>query len=264
MSRHAKPLILLAALIVLGAATYLLPVADLLGTGLEWIEAHRTIAWIVYIAGYIVATVLLIPGSVITIAGGFIFGLPLGVALVSAGSVIGATCSFLLGRSFVRDWVSERIAGLPRFAALDQATHSDGFVMVLLTRLSPIFPFNLLNYAFGLTAVRLRDYFFASWIGMLPGTVLYVYIGSAASDLALITAGQIEAGTAGTALLVAGLVATAILTVLITRRATRALNAQLDAQTDARGDDGARPQADEASPCPRMPADSEPMPRSRQ
>lgn len=229
MSRHAKPLFLAVMLIAFAIVAWLLPVGPLLESGFGWIEGHRAIAWLVYVAAYIVATVLLIPGSVITIAGGFVFGLGLGVALVSAGSVIGATCSFLLGRRFVRDWVTRQITGLPRFEALDRATRSDGFMIVLLARLSPLFPFNLLNYAFGLTAVRLRAYFFASWIGMLPGTILYVYIGSAASDLTLITTGQIESGTAGTVLLAGGLVATAILTILITRKATRALNAQLDA-----------------------------------
>lgn len=230
MSRHAKPLILVSVLVMLAVAAWVLPAAEALEGLLVWIEDHRTFAWIVYVAGYVVATVLLIPGSVITVAGGFIFGLPLGVALVSAASVTGATCSFLLGRSLVREWVRQQITGLPRFEALDSATRSDGFVIVLLTRLSPLFPFNLLNYAFAITAVRLRDYFLASWIGMLPGTILYVYIGSAASDLTLITAGRIESGTAGTVLLITGLVATAILTLLITRRATRTLKAQLDSQ----------------------------------
>ncbi len=232
MSRHLKPLSLVIALAALATAVYVLPVGDLLTTALEWIESNRTVAWAVYILGYIVATVLLIPGSIITVAAGFIFGLPLGVAVVSAGSVLGATAAFLLGRSLVRAWVEERIRHLPRFGALDNATRTSGFSVVLLARLSPLFPFNLLNYGLGLTGVSLRDFFFASWIGMLPGTILYVYIGTLANDLAFIATGDFDAGPAGTVLLSAGLIATAVLTILLTRKATRLLNTRLEGAGD--------------------------------
>jgi uncharacterized membrane protein YdjX (TVP38/TMEM64 family) len=228
MIMRGRPLILISALAVAALGVYLLPVADTLGAALEWIDANRTMAWAVYIVGYIAATVLLVPGSIITVAAGFIFGLPLGIAVVSAGSVLGSTAAFLLGRSFVRDWVEQKIAGMPRFEALDRATRHSGFAVVMLTRLSPLFPFNLLNYAFGLTSVSLRSYFFASWIGMLPGTVLYVYIGTLTNDLTFIVAGDFEAGRAGTVLLVGGLIATAILTVMLTRRATRILRERLE------------------------------------
>ncbi len=239
MKRHLRPLILIGALVVAAIAVYALPVAELLTAALGWIDAHRTIAWAVYVAGYVVATVLLIPGSIITIAAGFIFGLPLGVAVVSAGSVLGSTCAFLLGRRFVREWVEERIAGMPRFEALDRATHSSGFSIVLLARLSPLFPFNLLNYALGLTRVSLRDFFFASWIGMLPGTILYVYVGTLAGDLTQIASGNVDAGAAGTALLIGGLLATAVLTIVITRTATRRLNDRLETAADTAADDPA-------------------------
>lgn len=116
------------------------------------------------------------------------------------------------------------------------ATHHEGFTIVFLTRLSPVFPFNLLNYAFGLTAVRLRDYFLASWIGMLPGTILYVYIGSVAKDLTELTSGDIQSGMAGRLLLLVGLAATLILTILITRKATRILNAHLERELAEAGE----------------------------
>jgi uncharacterized membrane protein YdjX (TVP38/TMEM64 family) len=231
MSGRAKPVALIVVLAALAAAAALLPVRDWVVPGLVWIDTHRTIAWIVYIVSYVLATVLLIPGSIITLGAGFVFGLPVGVAVVSAGSVIGATCAFLIGRTFMRDWVERKIAELPRFRALDSATRHDGFTIVLLARLSPLFPFNLLNYAFGLTAARLRDYFLASWIGMLPGTVLYVYIGTLAADLTALGTGDIDSGSAGTALLVAGFAATLALTVFITRKATAALNAHLAAES---------------------------------
>lgn len=224
-----KAAVLVAILACLAAIAFVFPVGEWIVAALGFIEANRRVAWLIYILSYIAATVLLIPGSIITLAAGFIFGLPMGVVVVSAGSVIGASCAFIIGRFFVRDWVAGKIAEMPRFRALDRATNSNGFMIVFLARLSPLFPFNLLNYGMGLTAVRLRDYFFASWIGMLPGTIVYVYIGTLAKDLTELSSGQIDSGTAGRVLLVAGFVATLVLTVLITRKATQVLNAELDA-----------------------------------
>ena len=228
MRRNFKPLLFAIVFLALLVAVAVLPVQPWLAAGTQWIETHRMLAWVAYVGAYVVGTVLLMPGSVITLVAGFVFGLPLGIALVSAGSVLGAVSAFLVGRFFARDWVAQRIAKLPRLSALDSATHHEGFTIVFLARLSPVFPFNLLNYAFGLTAVRLRDYFLASWIGMLPGTILYVYIGSVAKDLTELTSGDIQSGLAGRVLLLAGLAATLVLTVLITRKATRTLNAHLD------------------------------------
>jgi uncharacterized membrane protein YdjX (TVP38/TMEM64 family) len=234
LRRQAKPIAFALALAVLVAAALLFPVRAWLLGGIEFIQTHRETAWVMFVLAYICATVLLIPGSILTLAAGFVFGLPLGVALVSAGSVTGATAAFLVGRFFARDWVTERIAALPKFRALDTATRREGFAIVFLARLSPLFPFNLLNYGLGITGVGLRDYFFASWIGMLPGTVLYVYIGTLAQNLAELGSGEIGAGTAGRVLLVAGFVATIALTILITRKATRALESHLGGSGEPR------------------------------
>jgi uncharacterized membrane protein YdjX (TVP38/TMEM64 family) len=230
MKRHTKPLVLLALLAVLAGAAFVFPLRDWLVFGLGWIDAHRGIAWALYIAVYIGAAVLLVPGSILTLAAGFIFGLPLGIALVSVGSVLGATAAFLVGRFFVRAWVAERIATLPSFRALDSAARHEGFAIVFLTRLSPLFPYNIVNYGFGVTAVRLRDYVLATWIGMLPATVLYVYIGTLGKNLTDLGTSYARNGFAGWALLIAGFAATVALTWLITRRATRALAAQLEAE----------------------------------
>ena len=214
----------IAALLV---AAFTLPIADWLSWLLEWIETHRESAWVVFIAVYVAACVLLVPGSLLTLAAGAIFGLLHGVVLVSIGSVAGATAAFLIGRTLARDWVHHKVDALPRFRALDRALARGGFIVVLLTRLSPLIPFNLLNYAYGLTAVKLRDYVLASWIGMLPATVLYVYVGSAAASLAQIARGDVEAGTGGRVLFLVGLVATAGVAVLITRVASRSLAREL-------------------------------------
>jgi uncharacterized membrane protein YdjX (TVP38/TMEM64 family) len=228
MSRNIKAIVFATALGALLVAALTLPVQQWLSAGLQWIDAHRGISWAVFIVSYIAATVLVFPGSILTLGAGFVFGLPIGVALVSVGSVLGATAAFLVGRFFARDWVKGRVAGLPKFRALDQATHHEGFLIVLLVRLSPLFPFNLTNYGLGLTAVHLRDYFFASWIGMLPGTIVYVYLGTLALDLTQLSTGSLQNGIANRSLLVGGFIATVVLAILIAKKATQALNRHLD------------------------------------
>ena len=166
---------------------------------------------------------LVLPGSLITLAAGSLFGVVVGTAVVSLASVTGASLAFLLGRTLARGLVEKRLAGNPRFRALDQAVAAGGFKIVLLTRLSPLFPFTLLNYAFGLTKVRFRDYVLASWVGMLPGTVMYVYLGSTVKELADVATGNVEGGPARSVLFFVGLAATVVVTVYVTRLARRAL-----------------------------------------
>jgi uncharacterized membrane protein YdjX (TVP38/TMEM64 family) len=216
-----------AALLLLGAAGWFLPVKQCLSAALTWAAVHREPSALLFLALYVLATVCLVPGLILTLAAGAIFGLARGVALVSAGSVLGASAAFFIGRTFAREWTQQRIAAWPRFRALDGALGERGFWIVLLTRLSPLLPFNLLNYAYGVTAVRARDYVAASWLGMLPATVLYVYAGSAAANLAQALSGRVRTGTTGTVLLVVGLAATVAVTVLVTRLARRRLEHEL-------------------------------------
>ena len=172
---------------------------------------------------YVGATVLLLPGSILTLGAGFVYGLGWGTVLVSASSTLGATASFLIGRHLARDGVAGRIRAYPRFAAVDEAVAREGRKVVVLTRLSPAFPFNLLNYAFGITRVKVRHYILASWLGMLPGTILYIYIGSLAGDLATLGIGERTRTPEEWAFYVIGLAATAALTIQVTRLARRAL-----------------------------------------
>ncbi|HEX5421199.1 MAG TPA: TVP38/TMEM64 family protein, partial [Gammaproteobacteria bacterium] len=160
--------------------------------------------------------------SLLTLSAGFVFGLPVGIALVSAGSTAGAACAFLLARFFARDWIAARTSHLPRFKALDSAVRHEGFVIVFLARLSPLFPFNLLNYGLGLTAVRFRDFLLATWLGILPSIVVSVYVGSLAQNLDTLAA-SFKGGFGPNALLALTVVATAALSVLISRKAKRTL-----------------------------------------
>ena len=225
--RIAVAALVLAAIV---AVAMDLPVASWIDGAAQWAQRHRAAAGALFVAGYAVAAVLVVPGSILTLAAGFLFGLPLGAALASAGSVLGAAAAFSMGRAVARDWVARRAVAWPRFRALDAATLRDGFSIVLLARLSPLIPYTFLNYLLSVTAVRFKDYVLASWIGMLPITVIYVYMGSIAKSLATLTSARAPSWTAY-ALLAAGLAATVALTALIARGATSALRERLGAET---------------------------------
>ncbi len=191
----------------------------------EWVEGLGALGPIVFILGYAVAVVAFIPGSLLTLAAGAIFGLAEGTVYVLVAATLGATLAFLIARHGARAAIERRIQGDERFAAIDRAVGAEGLKIVFLLRLSPVFPFNLLNYSLGLTQVRLRDYFVAS-IGMLPGSLLYVYTGKVAGDVAAIAGGQAgEKGAGDWLVLVLGLLATAVVTIFVTRIAQRALAA---------------------------------------
>jgi len=148
--------------------------AGSLGELREWILSLGALGPLVYILIYIGAVVLAIPGSIITIMAGVMFGSVLGVATVSVGSTIGASLAFLVSRHIAREAIAQKLAINKKFHHLDQLTKEHGAIIVAITRLVPLFPFNLLNYGFGLTLVPFWTYVFWSWICMLPGTVLYV------------------------------------------------------------------------------------------
>lgn len=219
-----KVLILLGGLIGLAILATSVPLSDYMLRLVEWIRGAGAPGMLVYVLVYVVATVGLLPGSILTLGAGFAYGPIVGTALVSPASVMGATLACLLGRSLARRWIARRVAGNPKFQAIDLAIRESGFKIVLLLRLSPVFPFNLLNYGLGLTAVRLRDYVLASFLGMLPGTFLYVYLGSlATSASALLSGKRADAGWGGQAIYWGGLAATVLVTVFVTRLARRAL-----------------------------------------
>lgn len=216
-------LVILVGLVV--ATLSVLPVKEYLAMTLDWIQGIGPLGVVVLALLYIPASLAFVPGSLLTLGAGLLFGVVWGTVAVSAGSVLGATAAFLAGRTLARNAIEKRVARNPRFAAIDRAVSDEGFKVVLLTRLSPIFPFNLLNYAYGLTRVSLRDYMLASWIGMLPGTVLYVYLGSAVKNVAeLLDGSAMRGGTGQTLLFTLGLIATVAVTVIVTRVARRALD----------------------------------------
>ncbi len=203
---------------------------------LEWVQGIGPWGPLAIAAFYIPACVFLLPGSVITLAAGFLFGVGMGTVSVSVGSTLGACAAFLVGRTVVRGWVSKKIEANPRFAAIDKAVGREGFKIVLLTRLSPVFPFNFLNYAFGLTDVSFGRYALASWIGMLPGTLMYVYFGSTLRSMTEVLSGTYEGGTAQTVFFGAGLVVTVVVTLFVTRIARKALKEAVGDEEEKKDD----------------------------
>jgi uncharacterized membrane protein YdjX (TVP38/TMEM64 family) len=186
-----------------------------------WIHGAGVAGVAAYVVAYVTITLLLLPASLLTAGAGLAYGPILGTMLVSPVSVAAATLAFLLGRTVARNWVATRIAGDARFAAIDAAIGRHGFGIVALLRLSPLVPFGVLNYALGLTRVRLRDFVLGSLVGMLPGTLLYVYLGSLVT--AVNALGTDSGSDVARRLYWAGFAATLVATALITRIARRAL-----------------------------------------
>jgi uncharacterized membrane protein YdjX (TVP38/TMEM64 family) len=217
--------VIIAALIV---AVRVLPVRQWLNAVLRWTEELGVWGPVFVVGVYLVSCVLFLPGSVITMGTGFLFGVVKGTITVSIGSTLGACLAFLLGRFVARKAVERKVADSPKFGAIDHAVGEQGFKIVLLTRLSPIFPFNLLNYAYGLTRVRFGHYALGSWIGMLPGTVMYVYLGHAMRRVAATVAEATQKGaqkntTAQQVFFWVGLVIAVGVAVFVTRVARKAL-----------------------------------------
>lgn len=196
---------------------------------LEWVQGMGAIAPVIFMVGYALASVAFIPGSVLSLAGGALFGVGWGLLYVMVGATVGSAAAFLLGRYLAREWVRRRIAGDPRFEALDRGIENEGLKLVFLVRLTPVMPYNLLNYALGLTSVRLTHFVVAS-LGMVPGALLYVYSGWVAGDLAA-AAGEeaVGRGPGYYGVMALGLAATVALVVVVTRMARAALGEAMGA-----------------------------------
>lgn len=214
-------IVIALAVACLALAWRLLPVA-------EWIEALRTwvahqgiLGHVVFAAIYAAAAVALAPGSLLTLAAGLAFGLT-GFFTVIAGATVGAGLAFLVGRYFARAWVERQTSQSRLFTAIDRAIEEEGWKIVGLMRLSPLVPFNLQNYFFGVTKIGFWPYLLTSFIGIMPGTLLYVWIGSLGAE-----AGSLSSGGGQSKIKIAafavGLIATLVVTVLVSRKASQKL-----------------------------------------
>ncbi len=201
-----------------------LPIGSALEALEGWIKGLGLLGPLVFGMIYVLAVVLMAPASVLTLAGGAFFGLLVGTITVSLASTIGAAFAFLVSRYLARDAVARKFGRQPKFAAIDRAIGENGWKIVALLRLSPAVPFNLQNYLYGLTGIRFWTYVLTSWIAMLPGTFLYVYLGYAGRvGLEAAASGERSRTPAEWGMIVVGLLATAAVTVYVTRLARRAM-----------------------------------------
>ena len=178
---------------------------------------------LVFVPLYALWVTLLLPGVWASMLAGALYGTWWGSLIVFLGACLGAEAAFMLGRTWLRNWARRRLAAVPKLLAIEQAVSREGLKLVLLTRLSPAFPFSLLNFAYGLSEVSLRDYSIGL-IGILPGTILFCGLGALAGDVARfgeVLSGEADAGT--WALRIGGLLATVASVWLAGKAAQRAL-----------------------------------------
>lgn len=204
------------------------PVKSHLLSTLSWTQQQGAIGWLVFCLLYIASSSALLPGSILTLGAGLAFGVALGTALVVPASMTSAFLAFVIARYFARSGFVQRVVEQRRIGAIGDVVASDalaksGFKLVLLLRLSPVVPFSLLNYALGLTKVSLGDYLRASFWGMLPGTILYVYLGSLFTHVADLGRGTKVLGSVGQAAYWVGLGVTLVTSVALTRLAKQTL-----------------------------------------
>ncbi len=215
-----KGLAALAVIAALVAAWWLLPLASWIETFRDWVAQQGIWGHIIFAVVYAVATVALAPGALLTVAAGVAFGLQ-GFPTVVIGATAGAALAFLVGRYFARAWVERQIRKSRIFQAIDKAIEADGWKIVGLMRLSPLVPFNLQNYFFGVTKVGFWPYLITTFFGIMPGTLLYVWIGSLGAA-AGIGSGD-EAGLYKNIAYGVGLAATALVTIIVSRKARQKL-----------------------------------------
>ncbi len=223
MTEGTKKLALISAIIaaaVLAVSMSWLPLGQHLQAFAGTVRTSGVWGPIVLGAAHALATLLFIPAWPLTLLAGFLFGLVRGTLIVSLASAMSASVAFWLGQTVVRKWAQHKLSS--RVQAIDTAVNRQGFKIVLLIRLSPIFPSAFTNYAMSLTTIRFRDFLIASWIGMLPGIFVYVYFGSTARDVAEIASGGYLHGSKQNVLLLVGLLATLAVTTIVTRVARAA------------------------------------------
>src|SRR6266508_6019983 len=210
---------LIAIVIALCLAMRFLPVQQWLRNFNDWVGQMGVAGIFIFIGVYAIATVLLAPGSILTIGAGFAFGLWKGFLTVSAGSTLGASLAFLVARFVAREKVEAIAKRNEKFRNIDNAIGKQGAKLIFLLRLIPVIPVNLSNYFYGLTGVKFWPYVFASCSGMIPGTFLYVYIGTASKLAVLAAAGgeAVKHGWQYWTLISFGLVATVVVTIWVTK-----------------------------------------------
>ncbi|KAG6647657.1 hypothetical protein CIPAW_07G093200, partial [Carya illinoinensis] len=220
--------LLLLLLVAIATACIFLPIEKILKDFLVWVKQDLG-PWgpFVLAIAYIPLTVLVVPASVLSLGGGYLFGLPVGFAADSIGATLGATAAFILGRTIGRSYVTSKLKNYPKFQSVAIAIKGSGFKIVLLLRLVPLLPFNVLNYLLSVTPVHMGEYMLASWLGMMPITFALVYVGTTLKDLSDVTHGWNEVSTIRLVFIVLGFGLSVIMLVCITKVAKASLDKAL-------------------------------------
>lgn len=223
-------LLLIAAIVT---ACFTLPVEKMLKDFLLWVELDLG-RWgpLVLAVAYVPLTILAVPASILTLGGGYLYGLLLGFISDSIGATLGATAAFILGRTIGRSFVVSRIKDYPKFRAVAIAIQRSGFKIVFLPRLVPLLPFNMLNYLLSVTPVPLWEYVLASWLGMMPITLALVYAGTTLKDLSDVTHEWHELSPTRWAFLIASIVISVVIMICVTKVAKNALEKALAENED--------------------------------
>ena len=230
MSRSTlNRLVMVVIFLALVYAVYVLPIAEPVMALVDWAQARPVAGVVVYIACVVLATVLFVPGSGSMMIAGYLFGLGTGTLASAVAITLGAQCAFLMGRLVARDWVVAKVSGNPRLEALESGLREEAFLIVVLTRLSLVIPFNLLNYVYGVTSVRAAVHLVATGVGMLMPVAMYVYLGTLARDIGEILSGSATPSTMGYWIAGAGVIVVAVLTWVMHLAASRALDRHLPA-----------------------------------
>src|SRR5438552_5123969 len=215
MKKYSKWILVVLIVIALSILAKMLPIRSWIASLIDWVQQLGPVGVIVFIIAYALATVLFLPGWIFTVSAGLVYGIARGTAIALTGATIGATLAFLVARHLLRENVEQFAKKNPRFKAIDDAIGVNGWKIIGLLRLSPLIPFNFSNYFYGITAIPFWQYVLVSAVGMLPGTLLYAYLGAIG-----------RAGVSGSAashnkwqyvLLAIGLIATVAVTILVSR-----------------------------------------------
>jgi uncharacterized membrane protein YdjX (TVP38/TMEM64 family) len=198
-----------------------------LNAAANWSHVHPLLGAAVYLGACTLGAVFFVPGSLLAMSGGYLWGMPLGIVMATVGGALGAVAAFVCGRTFARSWVFSKLGDHPRLRALDKALYEQSFLIVMLTRLALVIPYNVLNYLYGVTGVRKVPYIVASSIGLIPAMAMWAYVGAMAKDFDEILNGDLETGMAGRILFFVGLLAIILAVIVVHRTASRVLRKHL-------------------------------------
>ena len=229
LKRNLKWLIWFSLGLILVLLAYYVELEQALTSLLQWVDSLGTLGAIAFVAIYIIATTICIPGSIMALAGGALFGKLMGTILVFVSGFLGACCAFGLGRYLLSDWVKKQLEKNSYLKAVNRLVVTEGWKIACLLHLSPIVPFNLLNYVLGTSEITYPNFLLATSVGILPGVILYVFLGSTIGDLTMVMMGKSDSANSTIQWVISaiGILATVALTIYLAKIARQHITNKL-------------------------------------